>query len=89
VDGSFAIPLHVDVIQAMSVHSVPDTAEYGGFRRLDGKRNRNATDAWNQAALISFPGFEGGRADNRRIADYPRELCVSAELVNGRKLISL
>src|SRR6267154_2365457 len=31
VTGSFAIPVPIDVIQSMSVHSSPDTAEYGGF----------------------------------------------------------
>jgi len=31
VTGSFAIPVPVDVIQSMSVHTTPDTAEFGGF----------------------------------------------------------
>jgi hypothetical protein len=62
VTGSFAIPVPVDVIQSMSVHSSPDTAEFGGFSGgLTEIEIRPALDTWNFKLHDMSPSF---RAEN-------------------------
>jgi len=79
VTGSFAIPVPVDVIQSMSVHSAPDTAEYGWFfGGLTEIETVPPLDAWNFKLHDSFPGCEGRADTSQESPILPRGSCSAA-----------
>src|SRR5260370_20255861 len=58
VTGSSPIPVPIDVIQSMSVHSSPDTAEFGGFSGgLTEIEIRPPFDTWNFKLHDMSPNF--------------------------------
>src|SRR5712671_7690423 len=85
VTGSFAIPVPVDVIQSMSVHSAPDTAEYGGFSGgLTQIETVPPLDAWNFKLHDFIPGIRGKSGHIAGIADFTPRLLFGGPLVNGK-----
>ena len=85
VTGSFAIPVPVDVIQSMSVHSAPDTAEYGGFSGgLTEIETVPPLDAWNFKLHDFIPGIRGKSGHIAGIADFTPRLLFGGPLVNGK-----
>jgi Carboxypeptidase regulatory-like domain/TonB dependent receptor len=86
VTGSFAIPVPIDVIQTMSVHTTPDTAEFGGFSGgLTQIETRPAFDAWNYRLHDFIPGFRGKSGHLQGVADFTPRLEFGGPLID-RKL---
>src|SRR5258706_12112314 len=70
VTGTFAIPVPIDVIQTMSVHTTPDTAEFGGFSGgLTEIETKPPFDAWNYKLHDFIPGIRGQSGHIQGIAD--------------------
>ena len=85
VTGTFAIPVPVDVIQSMSVHSAPDSAEYGGFSGgLTQIETKSPLDAWTFKLHDFTPGFRGKNGHLRGIADFIPRLVFGGPLINGK-----
>jgi hypothetical protein len=85
VTGSFAIPVPVDVIQLMSVHSSPDTAEFGGFSGgLTQIETKPPFDAWNFKLHDFIPGIRGKSGHIAGIADFTPRLLFGGPLIKGK-----
>jgi hypothetical protein len=85
VTGSFAIPVPVDVIQSMTVHSVPDTAEYGGFSGgLTQIETKPPWDAWNFKLHDFIPGVRGKSGHVEGIADFTPRFEFGGPLIGGK-----
>ncbi len=86
VTGSFAIPVPIDVIQSMSVHTSPDTAEFGGFSGgLTEIETKPPFDAWNYKLHDFIPGIRGKGGHIQGIADFTPRLEFGGPLID-RKL---
>jgi hypothetical protein len=86
VTGSFAIPVPIDVIQSMSVHTTPDTAEFGGFSGgLTQIETKPAFDAWNYKLHDFIPGVRGKSGHIQGIADFTPRVEFGGPLID-RKL---
>jgi hypothetical protein len=85
VTGSFAIPVPVEVIQSMSVHSAPDTAEYGGFSGgLTQIETKPPLEAWSFNLHDFIPGVRGKGGHVEGIADFTPRLLFGGPLINGK-----
>jgi hypothetical protein len=85
VTGSFAIPVPVDVIQSMSVHSAPDTAEYGGFSGgLTQIETKSPLDAWSFKLHDFIPGIRGKSGHLAGISDFTPRLLFGGPLINSK-----
>lgn len=85
VTGSFSISVPIDMIESMSVHDVPDSAEYGGFSGgLTQIETRPPSDAWNYRVHDFLPGFRGKSGHLRGIADYTPRLVFGGPLIKGK-----
>jgi hypothetical protein len=85
VTGSFAIPVPVDVIQSMSVHSTPDTAEFGGFSGAFTQiETKPPFDAWDFQLHDFIPGVRGKSGHIEGIADFTPRLVFGGPVINGR-----
>jgi hypothetical protein len=85
VTGSFAIPVPVDVIQSMSVHSSPDTAEFGGFSGgLTEIETRPALDAWNFKLHDVSPSFRGKNDHLVGIGAFTPRMVFGGPLIKGK-----
>ncbi len=98
VTGSFAIPVPVDVIQSMSVHSTPDTAEFGGFSgALTQIETRPPFDAWDFKLHDFIPGIRGksgqaqrsGSRDSTGEAQMGRKGCLPLFTRMARSLCAI
>src|SRR5260221_3156083 len=76
VTGSFAVPVPIDVIQSMRVHSSPDTAEFGGFSGgLTQIETKPPFDAWHLKLHDFIPSLRGENDHLVRIGELlPRPL---------------
>jgi Carboxypeptidase regulatory-like domain len=85
VSGSFSIPLPIDVIQSMTVHDAPDTAEYGGFSGgLTQIETKAPSDTWHYRVHDFLPGFRGKNGVLRGIADFTPRFVFGGPLVKGK-----
>jgi Carboxypeptidase regulatory-like domain len=85
VTGSFTISLPVDVIQSMSVHDAPESAEYGGFSGgLTQIETKAPSDAWNYRVHDFLPGFRGKNGHLRGIADFTPRVVFGGPLIKGK-----
>jgi len=85
VTGSFTIPLPVDVIQSMSVHSSPDTAEYGGFSGgLTEIETKPPFDAWNYKLHNLTPSFRGENGHLIGVVAFNPRLSFGGPLIEGK-----
>src|SRR5712671_5156368 len=85
VTGSFAIPVPVDVIQSMSVHTTPDTAEFGGFSGgLTEIETKPPFDAWNYKLHDFIPGIRGKGGHLQGIADFTPRLEFGGPLIDRK-----
>jgi hypothetical protein len=85
VTGSFAIPVPVDVIQSLSVHSTPDTAEFGGFSGgLTQIETKPPFDAWNFKLHDFIPGIRGKSGHIEGISDFTPRLEFGGPLIDGK-----
>jgi hypothetical protein len=85
VTGSFAIPVPVDVIQSMSVHSSPDTAEFGGFSGgLTEIEIRPALDSWNFKLHDMSPSFRGENGHLIGIGAFTPRMVFGGPLIKDK-----
>jgi Carboxypeptidase regulatory-like domain len=85
VTGSFAIPVPVDVIQSMSVHSSPDTAEFGGFSGgLTEIEIRPAFDTWNFKLHDMSPSFRAENGHLTGLGAFTPRMVLGGPLVKGK-----
>jgi hypothetical protein len=85
VTGSFAISVPVDVIQSMSVHSSPDTAEYGGFSGgLTEIETKPPFDSWNYKIHDITPSFRGKNGHLVGIGEFTPRLLFGGPLIKGK-----
>jgi hypothetical protein len=85
VTGSFAISVPVDVIQSMSVHSSPDTAEYGGFSGgLTEIETKPPFDAWNFKLHDLTPSFRGKNGHLVGIGQFIPRLVFGGPLIQDK-----
>ena len=83
--GSFAILVPIDVIQSMSVHSSPDTAEYGGFSGgLTEIETKPPFDAWNYKLHDLTPSFRGKNGHLAGIGEFTPRLLLGGPLIKGK-----
>jgi hypothetical protein len=85
VTGSFAISVPVDVIQSMSVHSSPDTAEFGGFSGgLTQIETKPPFDSWNYKLHDVTPSFRGKNGHLIGIGEFTPRLLFGGPLVKDK-----
>ncbi len=85
VTGSFTVSLPVDVIESMSVHDAPDSAEYGGFSGgLTQIETKPPSDTWNYRVHDFLPGFRGKNGHIRGIADFTPRVVFGGPLIKGK-----
>src|SRR5579872_1576174 len=85
VTGSFAIPVPIDVIQSMSVHDTPDTAEFGGFSGgLTEIETKPPFDAWSFRLHDFIPGFRGKSGHLQGVADFTPRVVFGGPLMDGK-----
>jgi hypothetical protein len=83
--GSFAILVPIDVIQSMSVHSSPDTAEYGGFSGgLTEIETKPPLDAWNFRLHDLTPSVRGKNGHLVGIGEFTPRLVFGGPLIRGK-----
>jgi len=83
--GSFAIPVPVDVIQKMSVHSYPDTAEFGGFSGgLTEIETRSPLDSWNFSLHSLTPSFRGENGHLIGVSAFTPRMLFGGPLIKGK-----
>src|SRR5436853_3217983 len=85
VSGSFSIPIPVDAIQSMTVHSLPESSEYGGFSggvtTIDTKA---PSAAWNYKLLDFPPSFRGKNGQLVGIANWTPRLQIGGPVVKDK-----
>lgn len=85
VSGSFSIPIPVDAIQSMTVHSLPESSEYGGFSggvtTIDTKA---PSAAWNYKLLDFPPSFRGKNGELVGIANWTPRLQIGGPIVKDK-----
>jgi carboxypeptidase family protein/TonB-dependent receptor-like protein len=60
VSGSFSIPIPVDIIQSMTVYSLPESSEYGGFTGgLTTIETKPPSGTWDYKLRDFIPAFRG------------------------------
>jgi hypothetical protein len=85
VTGRFAISVPIDVIQSMSVHSSPDTAEYGGFSGgLTEIETKPPFDAWNFKLNSLTPSFRGKNDHLVGVGQFTPRLLFGGPLIAGK-----
>jgi hypothetical protein len=85
VTGSFTISVPIDVIQSMSVHNSPDTAEYGGFSGgLTEIETKPPFDAWNYKLHDVTPSFRGKNDHLVGIGEFTPRLLFGGPLIDGK-----
>jgi carboxypeptidase family protein len=85
VTGSFAISVPVDVIQSMSVHSSPDTAEFGGFSGgLTQIETKPPFESWNYKLHDITPSFRGKNGHLAGIGEFTPRLLFGGPLIKGK-----
>ena len=85
VTGSFAIPVPVDVIQSMSVHSSPDNAEFGGFSgALTQIETKPPFDAWSIKVHDFIPSLRGENGHLIGIGQFTPRLLFGGPLIKGK-----
>jgi hypothetical protein len=85
VTGSFAIPVPLDVIQSMSVHTFPDTAEFGGFSGgLTQIETKPPFDAWNFRLHDLTPSFRGKNGHLVGVGAFTPRMLFGGPLIDGK-----
>ncbi len=83
--GSFSITVPIDVIQSMTVHSVPDTAEFGGFSGgLTEIETKPPYDSWNFRLHNLTPSFRGKNGHLVGVGMFEPRMVFGGPLVKGK-----
>jgi hypothetical protein len=85
ISGSFSIPIPVDAIQSMTVHSLPESSEYGGFSGgLTTIETKAPAAAWDYKLLDFPPSFRGKNGQLVGIANWTPRFEFGGPLVKDK-----
>jgi hypothetical protein len=85
VSGSFAIPIPVDVIQAMTVYDTPDSSQFGGFSGgLTKIELKPPSGTWNYKLLDFIPSFRGKNGDIVGLANLTPRLQFGGPIIKDK-----
>lgn len=85
VTGSFTVPVPIDVIQSMSVHNSPDTAEFGGFSGgVTEIETRPPFDTWNFKLHELSPSFRGEQGHLVGVGTFTPRMVFGGPLVKDK-----
>jgi Carboxypeptidase regulatory-like domain/TonB dependent receptor len=85
ISGSFSIPIPVDAIQSMTVYSLPESSEYGGFSGgLTAIETKAPSPAWDYKLLDFPPSFRGKNGQLVGIANWTPRFEFGGPLVKNK-----
>ncbi len=85
VSGSFSIPIPVDIIQSMTVFSLPESSEYGGFTGgLTTIETRPPTGTWDYKLRDFIPAFRGKNGNLVGIANWTPRFVLDGPLIKNK-----
>ena len=87
VSGSFSIPIPVDIIQSMTVYSLPESSEYGGFTGgLTTIETKPPSGIWDYKLRDFIPAFRGKNDHLVGLANWTPRLEFDGPLVKDKKI---
>jgi len=85
VSGSFSIPIPVDIIQSMTVYSLPESSQYGGFTGgLTTIETMPPSGTWEYKLRDFIPAFRGKNDSLVGIANWTPRLEFSGPLIKNK-----
>jgi hypothetical protein len=85
VSGSFSIPIPVDIIQSMTVFSLPETSEYGGFTGgLTTIETRPPSGTWDYKVRDFVPAFRGKNGNLVGVANWTPRFILDGPLIKNK-----
>jgi hypothetical protein len=79
VSGSFSIPIPVDIIQSMTVYSLPESSQYGGFTGgLTTIETKPPSGSWDYKLRDFIPAFRGKNDSIVGLANWTPRLSSKA-----------
>ena len=85
ISGSFSIPIPVDAIQSMTVYSLPESSEYGGFSGgVTAIETKAPSPAWDYKLLDFPPSFRGKNGQLVGIANWTPRFEFGGPLVKNK-----
>ena len=85
VSGSFSIPIPVDIIQSMTVFSLPESSEYGGFTGgLTTIETRPPSGAWDYKLRDFVPAFRGKNDHVVGLANWTPRFVFDGPLIKNK-----
>lgn len=85
VSGSFSIPIPVDIIQSMTVFSLPESSEYGGFTGgLTTIETRPPSGTWDYKLRDFIPAFRGKNGNLVGVANWTPRFVLDGPLIKNK-----
>jgi Carboxypeptidase regulatory-like domain len=85
VSGSFSIPIPVDVIQSMTVYSLPESSEYGGFSGgLTTIETKPPSGTWEYKLRDFVPAFRGKNDHIVGLANWTPRFLFGGPLIKNK-----
>jgi hypothetical protein len=85
VSGSFSIPIPVDIIQTMTVYSLPESSEYGGFTGgLTTIETKPPSSTWEYKLRDFIPAFRGKNDDLVGLANWTPRFEFGGPLIKNK-----
>ncbi len=85
VSGSFSIPIPVDIIQSMTVYSLPESSEYGGFTGgLTTIETKPPSGTWDYKLRDFIPAFRGKNDSLVGLANWTPRFEFSGPLIKNK-----
>jgi hypothetical protein len=85
VSGSFSIPIPVDIIQSMTVFSLPESSEYGGFTGgLTTIETRPPSGAWDYKLRDFIPAFRGKNDHIVGLANWTPRFILDGPIIKNK-----
>jgi hypothetical protein len=85
VSGSFSIPIPVEAIQSMTVYSLPESSEYGGFSGgLTTIETKPPSGDWNYKLMDFVTSFRGKSGHLAGLGNWTPRLAFGGPLVKDK-----
>ncbi|HET8925719.1 MAG TPA: TonB-dependent receptor [Candidatus Acidoferrum sp.] len=85
VSGSFSIPIPVDIIESMTVYSLPESSEYGGFSGgLTTIQTKPPSGAWDYKLRDFIPAFRGKNDHLVGLANWTPRFLFEGPLIKSK-----
>src|SRR5467141_1483162 len=85
VSGSFSIPIPVDIIQSMTVYSLPESSEYGGFTGgLTIIETKPPSGTWEYKLRDFIPAFRGKNGSLVGLANWTPRFEFGGPLIKNK-----